>query len=203
MIKQMKLQATPDDSRYIPFTQQASCCVPTCFQMIMYKNGIPLLPAEEIGYHLGLIVRPERAGLFYKVRTSEEKPPAGYGTRIYLPEFEPNTAFKNLDIPLRLKIKPISEIGDSEKLINTLSEIEANNTDALLCFNHGVLVDDREKDWGHVVVFDRVVGDKIRIIDPSPEHPKWRLVSVDKIFEAMNRHGEKRSGGVWLIDTVD
>lgn len=199
----MKQQATPGNSRYVPFTQQPSCCVPTCFQMIMYKNDIPLLPAEEIGYHLGLIVKPERKGFFYNVRTSEKKPPAGYGTRIYLPEFEPNTAFKNLGIPLHLKVEPISEIEDFDELINTLSAVEANDADALLCFNHGVLIDDNEKDWGHVVVFDRIIDKKIRIIDPSPEHPKWRLVEPEKMFEAMSKHGEKRSGGVWLIDVVD
>jgi hypothetical protein len=83
-----------------------------------------------------------------------------------------------------------------------LSGVERDNKDALLCFNHGVLVDDKEKDWGHVVVFDRTVDDKIRIIDPSPEHPKWRLVEPEQMFEAMSKHGEKRSGGVWLIENA-
>ena len=93
-------EIVPKNSRYMPFTQQAACCVPTCFQMIMYKHGIPLKPSEEIGYHLGLVVHPDRKKLFYNVRTSSEKPPAGYGTRIYDPEFEPNNAFRKLGIPL-------------------------------------------------------------------------------------------------------
>jgi hypothetical protein len=66
--------AIPPDSRYIPFTQQTSCCVPTCIQMVMYKLGIPLLPAEEIGYHLGLTVHPDKSYLFYNVRTSTKPP---------------------------------------------------------------------------------------------------------------------------------
>ncbi len=110
----MQFIAIPNNSRYVPLTQQAACCVPTCIQMVMYKNGIPLIPAEEIGYHLGLIVHPDRSGLFYKVRTSTEKPPAGYGTRIYLPEFEPNVAFKKLGIPLSLTVKPVSKIGSAK-----------------------------------------------------------------------------------------
>lgn len=196
----MKPQATPDNSRYIPFTQQPSCCVPTCIQMVMYKNGIPLVPAEEIGYHLGLIVHPDRSKYFYNARTSTEKPSAGYGTRIYLPEFEPNVAFKNLNIPLHLTVRPISEIDNPGELVTLLGEVEANNNDALLCFNHGVLVDDKEKDWGHVVVFDRIVDGNIRIIDPSPEHPKWREVEANKLFNAMEKHGEKKSGGLWLVN---
>jgi hypothetical protein len=199
----MKSEATPDNSRYIPLTQQPACCVPTCIQMVMYKNGLPLLPAEEIGYHLGLIVHPRKKGLFYNVQTSNEKPPAGYGTRIYLPEFEPNVAFKKLGIPLSLTVKPISEIDSPQKLIQQLEHIENNNLEALLCFNHGSLVDDNEKDWGHVVVFDRIIDGQIRIVDPSPEHPKWRLVKAEKMFEAITKHGVKRSGGVWIIEKTD
>jgi hypothetical protein len=195
--------ATPSDSRYVPLTQQPSCCVPTCIQMVMYKHGIPLIPAEEIGYHLGLIVHPERKHLFYNARTSKERPAAGYGTRIYLPEFEPNVAFKSLSIPLSLTVKPITEIKSVEQLLNELRRVEKSDRDALLCFNHGVLVDNFDKNYGHVCVFDRIVDNKIRIIDPSPEHPKWRFVEADKMFEAMTNHGEKRSGGIWFIGVTE
>jgi hypothetical protein len=73
----------PDDSRYIPFTQQPSCCVPTCIQIVMYRHDIPLRPAEEIGYHLGLVVSPDRSKLFSNVRTAAEAPSsAGYGIQL-------------------------------------------------------------------------------------------------------------------------
>ena len=192
-------QATPENSRYIPLTQQPACCVPTCLQMVMYKNNIPLIPAEEIGYHLGLVVHPDSSKYFYNARTSVDKPSAGYGTRIYLSEFEPNTAFKNLNIPLRLTVVPISKIDGVDELARTLQKIEADDGDALLCFNHGVSLDEIEKDWGHVVVFDRMVDGKVRIIDPSPEHPKWQLIELEKMFEAMVKHGDSNSGGIWLI----
>lgn len=192
-------QITPENSRYIPLTQQPACCVPTCLQMVMYKNNIPLISAEEIGYHLGLVVHPDKSKYFYNVRTSAEKPLAGYGTRIYLPEFEPNMVFENLGIPLLFTVMSISEIAGADELARTLQEIEANDRDALLCFNHGALLGEIEKDWGHVVVFDRVDG-RARIIDPSPEHPKWQFIGLDKIFEAMVKHGDNNLGGVWLID---
>lgn len=195
--------ATPKDSRYVPLTQQASCCVPTCIQTVMYKLGIPLIPAEEIGYHLGLVVRPEDGYLFYDAQTSSVPPPAGYGTRIYEADYELNTAFKNMDIPLSYTLEPIQDISTPEELRKILSSVESSDANALLCFNHGELVDDNSRDWGHVVVFDRIIEGDIRIIDPSPTHPKWRIVKTEKMFQAMIKHGKKKTAsGVWHIDRL-
>jgi len=194
------LKASPSDSRYIPLTQQPSSCVPTCIQMVMYKNDIPLLPAEEIGYYLGLTVHPDRAGLFHIVRTAENPPPAGYGTQIYKPEYEPNSAFKKHDIPLKFSKKLVSEIGSPQELLVLLATIEDKDGDALLCFHHGELIDDDSKNWGHVVVFDRILDGQIRIVDPSPDQPKWRLVKAEKLYSAMRKHGEQKSAGIWLLD---
>ena len=80
-----------------------------------------------------------------------------------------------------------------------IQEAEKNDTDLLLCFHHGTLVEDPEKDYGHVCVFDRVIDGRIRIIDPSPHHPKWRTVSIEKMYEAMIQHGEKKSAGLWEL----
>ncbi len=167
----------------------------------MYKSGIPLLPAEEIGYHLGLIVHPDKARYFYNVRTATEPPTAGYGTRIYEPEFELSTAFKNMNVPLTYSLKDIADIASTADLTKTLSAIEKDNVNALLCFNHGALVDDPNRDWGHVVVFDRIIDGQFRIIDPSPDYPKWRLVTPEKMFLAMQKHGQKKTtAGVWLLN---
>src|SRR3989344_1492589 len=192
-------EATPNDSRYIPLTQQKSSCVPTCIQVVMLRHSIPLIPAEEIGYHLGLVVHPDRKNLFYNVRTSETPPPAGYGTRITEAEFEPNNAFQKLNIPLQLTIKPISQFASSKEMQDYLAFAEQESLDVLLCFNHGALLDDPTKDWGHVCVFDRLVGNEMRIVDPSPDQPKWRNVPIDKMFDAMQKHGEKKAAGLWEI----
>jgi hypothetical protein len=199
----MAEEVVPLNSRYIPLTQQARCCAPTCIQMIMYKNKIPLVPAEELGYYLGLIVPPSEKYLFYNVRTSKIKPPAGYGTRIYMEEFSPDKAFEKLNIPLTLIVKKIAEFNSSEDVFNFMKKAEDDNRDMLFCFNHGALIDDPERDWGHLVLFDRIVDGKYRIIDPSPAHPKWRLVSSEKMFQAMKKHGEKpTAAGIWKLKTV-
>jgi hypothetical protein len=167
--------------------------------MIMYRHDIPLVSAELLGYELGLVVHPDRANLFYNMRVSEKRPPAGYGTRIYDPNFEPNEAFKRLGIPLKFEIKTIEQFESKEELLTEIKEIESKDDDLLLCFHHGALINDPEKDWGHVCVFDRIFEDEIRIIDPSPKHPKWRKVPIKKMFDAMVRHGEQRSAGLWII----
>ena len=190
-------QPIPEDSRYIPLTQQKSCCVPTCFQMVMLKHQIPLRPVEEIGFHLGLVVSPERKNLFYNVRTARRRPIAGYGTRIYDPRFDPNHAFQVMNIPLRFHLKPIFIFNSVAIVADYLQEIELADRDVLLCFHHGTLSDDPNKDWGHVCVFDRIYNDQIRIIDPSPDEPKWRKVSLNKMVLAMEKHGEQRSAGFW------
>src|SRR6187401_2529326 len=105
----------PQDTRYVPFTQQSYCCVPTSIQMIMYRNGIPLIPLEELGYRLGLTVPPEDADLFYKPRVSDSPPStAGYGTQIAKEDFAPNKVFEELDIPLEFSFKSGAELHNSQ-----------------------------------------------------------------------------------------
>jgi hypothetical protein len=189
----------PDDSRYIPFTQQHMCCVPTSLLMIMYRNGIPLIPAEKLGYHLGLTVAPGEANLFYSARTADAPPSAaGYGTQIHQPGYDPNIVFGKLGIPLEMRLIPASEISGQNDLLARLRTIETNDSDALLCFNNGVLNGQFIPHTGHVTVFDRILPDgTIRLVDPSPAQPKWRLAGPDVLYEAISVHGDENSGGIW------
>lgn len=196
----MTYHASPNDSRYIPLTQQDWCCVPTSIQMIMYRNNIPLIPAEELGYHLGLTVPSDQANLFYDVRTSETPPStAGFGTQIGLPEYNPNKAFETLGIPLTFDMKLASSINTIEDLLNNLQAIEKQDDDALLCFNHGVVRGEYQPNSGHVVVFDKLVDGKVRIVDASWKHPKWRLIEPGLLFDAIKQHGDDNSGGIWYF----
>lgn len=103
---------------------------------------------------------------------------------------------------MSLTIKPITKFGSSKEVRDYLGSAESNDKDVLLCFNQGALINNPSKNWGHVCVFDRLVGNKVRIIDPSPDQPKWRNVSINKMFHAMKEHGEKRSGGFWEISVA-
>ncbi|MDR1300499.1 MAG: hypothetical protein LBK50_02215 [Candidatus Nomurabacteria bacterium] len=67
-----KYQVTPNDSRYVPFTQQKYDCAPTSIMMIMYRNGIPLMSTEELGYRLGLVVPPKDKALYCQSRVFDK-----------------------------------------------------------------------------------------------------------------------------------
>lgn len=172
--------------------------MPTSIQMIMYRRGIPLIPAEELGYHLGLTVKPEEGELFYNVRTSATPPyPAGWGTWVIDSRYELNAVFGKLGIPLGFSRTCVSEIADEADLLARLRTVEQRDHDALLCFNHGVIRGNYEPNTGHVTVFDRVVNNQVRIVDASPCHPKWRLVDAVVLWEAISRHDDSNVGGIW------
>jgi hypothetical protein len=196
--------SVPDNSRYVPFTQQPSCCVPTCIQMVMYRNDIPLRPAEEIGYHLGLVVRPEQGNLFANVRTAIEPPPAGYGIQIHIPEYEPDTAFTRMGIPLSFSVEPIKSFSSAKELLERLREHEREDHDALVAFNLGALIDDPSLNQAHhACVFDRIIDGRIRLVDPSFYAPKWRIFDAEQLFIAMQKHVSSDWGGVWLLTKTD
>ena len=195
----MKYNATPDDSRYIPFTQQKTCCVPTAIAMIMYRQNIPLIPIEELGYHLGLVVSPEDKELFYNARVSEKPPMTGYGTQIQEPEYDPNKVFAKLGVPLMYeKIAPSEIIGEDD-FLEKLNRIVDNDQDAIICLDWNIVCDRKRKNnCGHVVVFDRIIDGRIRVVDPERNISKWQTYPARKIFEAV-RHHENYSGGIWLF----
>lgn len=171
--------------------------------MIMYRNNIPLVPAEELGYHLGLTVPVEDKELFYDVRTSDTPPStAGYGTQILKPDYEPNKVFAELGIPLSFKLKLAGEFDSETSLMAELQDIEAADADALLCFNHGVMRGEYQPNSGHVTVFDRIIDGRIRMVDASWKQSKWRLVEPSLLFDAIQRHGSHNSGGVWRFKRI-
>jgi len=165
----------------------------------MYRNDIPLRSAEEIGYHLGLVVPPERSNLFYNVQTATEAPAAGYGIQT-----EPDAAFTPLNIPLSLKVEPIKDFSSAEELLERLREIERDDLDVLVAFNLGALLDDVSlEEAHHACVFDRIVDERVRLIDPSFYAPKWRIFDAEQLFAAMKKHVSSDWGGIWLLTKTD
>jgi hypothetical protein len=187
-------------SRYIPFVQQPYCCVPTCFQIVMYKRNIPLLSQDELAYEMGLMVPEKDAYLFNKVHVSDE-PSSGWGTQIQKEQFHPNTVFPRLSIPLRVEQLFIKDLKDQNGLKTLLQAIQKEDGDALVCFDYGKLWDLTIK-GGHVCVFDRIDGNAVYLIDPERNVPKYRKTDIGKLFEAMDFHGDENAAGVWNIHKV-
>lgn len=176
--------------------------------MVMYRRGIQLLPAEEIGYHLGLVVPPDQSSFFWRPTVVEEMPPAGYGIRFHLPEYEPNAAFARMGIPLRLTVEPIVGFSSAQALLERLCAVEADDEDAILPWNVGVLLEDPSegfRDWAHATVFDRVIDGRVRIIDPGWRAPKWSSFTAERMLEALQRHARIAPdwAGIWLLTRPD
>ncbi len=175
--------------------QQRWCCVPACISMIMYKNKIPLLPQEYLGYHLGLILPEEDRVLFWKTRSGKE-PQAGWGTQIEKKRFSPNTVLPKLNIPLVMKFNAGKQFTGND-LLAFLLEAETRDRDLLVCFDNGALMNSK-KHGGHVCLFDRVEvkSRTVRLIDPSSNQPKWRFVKIEDLLRGINYHLNK-SAGIW------
>lgn len=188
----------PKDTRYIPMTQQKSCCVPASISVVMYKLGIPLVPQELLGYHLGLIIDEKNKDLFWHPRTGE-RPKSGYGTQIRLKEYNPNVAFDKLNIPLKMVIHPVDKFKTQTEFVDFISICIKEDRDILACFDHGTLSGD-DKKGGHVCVVDRLYLAEgiIRLIDPSPNKPKWRNVEINLLRKAMELH-PSGGGGFWEL----
>lgn len=65
-----------------------------------------------------------------------------------------------------------------------------------------MLLEDPSRDWAHVAVFDRVIGERVRIIDPSWKAPKWSSFDPERLFAAMQRHHPDWAG-IWLRSRTD
>jgi len=183
--------------RYLPIVQQPYCCVAACFQMVMYRHRLPLIPQEELAYELGLIVPEKDSHLFAKVRTGS-KPSSGWGTQIQKKEFKPAKVFKKLKIPLEFNQYFIKDFKNPEGLKELLVSIQKKDTDGILCFDYGKLWG-IPSNGGHVCVFDRIDGNKVHIVDPEYKVPKFRIANLDRLFKAMDFHGDSNSTGVWIL----
>lgn len=170
----------------------------------MHKLGLPLVAQEELGHYLGLTVPPKEKDLFWSVRISDTPPTAaGYGTQIQKPEYDPNNAFKKLDVPLKFTYNLIDNFATVDAVRSYLKDAELHNRDVMVCFRYGTL-HDTDSTNGHANVFDRYLPrtDEVRLIDPAVTVPKWRIVPLEKLFEAMKEHGADKSGGFWELERI-
>ena len=170
----------PKDTRYIPLTQQNSCCVPTSISMVMYKLGIPLIPQELLGYHLGLILDKKHKNLFWNVRTGK-RPKSGYGTQMNEKRFVPNTALKKLKIPIKITEYSINDFQTKKELVSFMDNGIKKDKNFIVLLASDVL-NGTDKKNGHACVIDRIypAKDIVRLIDPNPTKAKWREIKIDK-----------------------
>jgi hypothetical protein len=193
IFKTMK-EIIPKDTRYVPFTQQKSCCVPASISIVMYKLGIPLVPQELLGYQLGLIVSKENKNLFWNTRIGKE-PKTGYGTQMFKKQYEINLVFEKLKIPLKVINHPINSFKTKKEIISYISNCVQEDKNIVVLLRSGIL-NNSDSTNGHACVIDRIypAKDTIRLIDPSVSYAKWREFKIDEFIKAVRLHptGEGR-----------
>ncbi len=173
--------------------QQLYCCVPTCIQIVLYKNGISLLSQEEIGKELGLVVPEDIKDLFNYVETAKEPPiGSGFGTRIQQEEFSMPKLIQKQGWPFTFEPLLASKFKTVDDFSSKLMEFIDADSDALVCFQN-------DHDAGHVCVVDTINDYGVRLIDPSQHFPKWRLMSVQELFDRVQSHGDDNYGGIWIF----
>ena len=174
------------------------CCVPAVLQMIQARRGLAYDSQDEIGYQLGLIVPPERAHKFTRVRTGSE-PAAGYGTQTSLAEFSITGYFKRNRLPLKLSLiqpQTIEELGDQ-----LTASISADD-DVIICCNSRLLFGDG--DLEHVLLvqeFDTASGGLL-VVDPAATAPDLRETTLDRLFEVLDIHNGSRHAGLWIVSST-
>lgn len=188
-----------DSARYVPVKQLLYCCVPACLQIVFAKNHVAQMPQRELAMHLDVRVPPEEAYHFDENHVGN--PEDGYGVPVDTELFRPNDTFEKLDIPLRIDYMTIDTFDNPDALREALSCFEAEDTDIILCMKWSGITDNLDEDHGHVCVFDRIVDGKIRFIDPY-EEDLFRIVSPEKMYDAMTQRGGHKKAGLWIFENV-
>lgn len=172
--------------RYLPIKQQPYCCVPASLCMVLARRGLlGSLTQLRIGQELGLTLPDD----------GMPEPPAGWGTRIDLPQYSLQNFFTSHKIPLRYDhIFPDSADALAELLLLNLP-----TDDVLVCFDHRKLYG---SGGGHVCVVESIKGDKVSLIETRTGEPNVKEASINRLYQAMVAHGPRNLGGVWLISLV-
>ena len=197
-------EIVPADTRYVPLQQQPYLCCPTSLQIVMLRHHIPLIPAELLGHHLGLVVREEDSGHFYNARTAAAEPEDGYGTHVNSARGDVNTVFEKLSIPLRMEIIKAADIGTAQDFADKIAAALDAELDVLLCIRWRDVIDEDtsvepvDLHVGHIVIVDRMEGETIRLIDCA-RGKKWKTYKTDYLFNAMKAHEGKPAAGIWII----
>jgi hypothetical protein len=163
--------------------------------MIQKRRGLSVKSQDEIGWDLGLIVPPEFASDFTRVRTGPE-PIAGFGTQTSIPEFSIENYFDRNGLPLTIsKLLPNS----IKEMMSTIELELKQENDIVLCFNSQCLFGDGDIEHASLIESFDMLSNRVTIIDPAIGAPKVRSSTFPQIFDAIKNHGVSENSGLWII----
>jgi hypothetical protein len=167
-------------TKYKHVKQKPFCCVPTCIQMILHRNGFKGFTQLQIAEHLNFKVPPKYAKVFGERFVSIKEPSRGYGAQ-QTPE-NINAFFKKFGIPLRTERHPISLVKNpAEFLLEQLRQ----GRDVMVLFS--VKAFDPKASGGHAVLVSEINQAKkaVRVVDPESRIKSYWL-PLQKLIEAMS-----------------
>lgn len=189
----------PQNTRYVPILQQPYCCGPACLTMVMIRNGIPPLPQELLGYHMGLVVPEAQKGAFWQVRTaSSPVAGSGFGTQVQNEGYGLSKVLRDLAIPLDFTYIAADSIDSVAHLEKRVEQIIRSDGDVLVCLNWAALTGQAEKNWGHILCVDQIEGSDFRLVD-TDVGAKWKSFSASRIYDAIRTHGNANYGGLLVF----
>lgn len=185
--------------RYTRIVQLPYCCVPAALHAILIRRGLEPLSQETIGWDLGLVVPDSIAQHFSSVRTGTPGP-AGYGTRIDLPEFSVPAFLTRHNLPLEFQYLSPNQTGSVEATL--IDNIRCDN-DIIACFDVGELYNRPDIcGIGHVSVVDSINNGIISLVESARHKEPLQRVRAEDLTRAIQIHGESKMGGLWIISSL-
>lgn len=165
--------------------------------MILARHGLHVPSQDEIGHALGVIVPPEEAANFDPVRVGVE-PDGRYGTHLEKPEYDFDTIARALGWGVKMTCRPPDTFKTPDSLTDYLAQAEEADKDIIICYDPS-----KNGSGGHVNLFDRVIPEGIRVIEPAEKaalpNYLWRVQDPTELLGAMEVHTDYM-GGTWEIE---
>ena len=183
--------------RYEPITEKPYCCVPSVLQMVEIRRGVTVFSQDDIGYELGLIVPPEVASQFKKVRTGAE-PRAGYGTQTSKNEFSIELFFSRHHPEFNFKRTMPTTLSEHRQI---LEQCKSPDADIIICYDSQKLFGDGDPEHTPLIESYDLSNDCVVIVDPAIGVPKLREASAEKLFDVIRFHELSNIAGFWIVST--
>ena len=196
-----------DPKRYEYIEQEDYCCVGATLEMILRRHGIRDFDQCMIACELGLLVPEDcedcpdcaiRVPREYVTDTPDYTHEyLGFllGTQVNRIAGGINTFFLRHNLPFMEIYVAASEIKSPEHLKKILKVYDRDDTDVIVCCQ---VVYERQK-YGHVCAVDEVKEDSLVLVDTDGDGWKLLEFSYEELYDAIQRHGDKNGGGLWII----
>lgn len=183
--------------KYVPLVQKPECCAVTCFQMLLFRNGLGLFDQENLAKFFGVKVNKKHHNMFnVKLEIlSDYNYDEGISTLDSVNKV--NAFFRKNKINLAAEAKRITEVEDLKMFIK--SNIVLNNDLWVEYKGHYIHKSDQMKGkYLHDGLIETIdtKNNEVVIIDPSPDHKPRIKIRLKSLFDSLSTKFGKETGFV-------